>query len=282
LNTTVALTGDERAYLDTSVVERDRQQAEEADRQRRELEAARKLAETERARAEEQTRSANRLRMRNRVIAAAGGIALLLAVLAGMFGVQSNQNAARAETNLDIAEANAATAQAESDRADKERDTAVAAQATAQAEAVIRRCAGRPSFRPAWPLGVNGRSTLDNLTVDSNLAFIGAARREQHMRLIKPCCLSRQALHQALLACTRLTLTGHQDAVLAVAYSPDGQRLACSARMERSRSGDVTMDANPSPCPAIQNSRMLWDCNAWPTVAMAGAWLQAMPIACEC
>jgi len=77
--TLVALTHDERAYLEASIAERERTQAEEAERQRRELEAARKLAETERARAEserqraeEQVRYVSRVRLRNRVIAAAG------------------------------------------------------------------------------------------------------------------------------------------------------------------------------------------------------------------
>jgi DNA-binding beta-propeller fold protein YncE len=62
------------------------------------------LAETERARAEEQTRAANRLRTRNRVIAVAGIIALIAAVVALIFGQQSNNNAQQAQLNLQTAQ----------------------------------------------------------------------------------------------------------------------------------------------------------------------------------
>jgi hypothetical protein len=52
LSTPVSLTTAERAFLDASLMERDRQRAAEAERQRRELETAHQLAETERARAD--------------------------------------------------------------------------------------------------------------------------------------------------------------------------------------------------------------------------------------
>ncbi len=150
--TTVALTQDERTYLDASVAERDRQRAAEADRQRRELLAARQLAETERARAEEQTQAANRLRMRNRALAVAGALVTAAAIIAIIFGGQANQNATRADqnaqqaqTNLNIAQANAATAEAASvlaansaHAAEAARNNAVNAQATAVVEAQIR------------------------------------------------------------------------------------------------------------------------------------------------
>src|SRR5262249_16367823 len=83
----------EQAFLAASN-EKEQHDALEREAQRqRELDAARKLAETEQTRAEEQTRSANRLWMRNRLITFVGGIAMLLALVAGAFGVQSNQNA---------------------------------------------------------------------------------------------------------------------------------------------------------------------------------------------
>jgi len=67
LSTSVALTGDERAYLDASLVERDRRLVEEAERQRRELEGARKLAESERQRAEMESQRAAELAIINSV-----------------------------------------------------------------------------------------------------------------------------------------------------------------------------------------------------------------------
>jgi WD40 repeat protein/serine/threonine protein kinase/DNA-binding XRE family transcriptional regulator len=96
-STSMALTQDEGTFLEASIAERQKREAEETARQQRELEAARKLAETERE-------AATRLRARNRVIAIAGGIALLLAVLAGIFGLQSNQNAKQA-TSRELASA---------------------------------------------------------------------------------------------------------------------------------------------------------------------------------
>ena len=61
------------------------QEREEA--RQRELAAAKELAENSRA------SPPSRLRMRNRVITTVGSIALILALLAGLFGVQSNRNA---------------------------------------------------------------------------------------------------------------------------------------------------------------------------------------------
>ncbi len=103
----------ERAFLNTSIEQEQHEEREREEQQKRELEAAQKLAETERARAEEQAHSANRLQIRNRVITTIGSIALILALLAGMFGVQSNRNEVQAETNLGIAESNFRQAEAQ-------------------------------------------------------------------------------------------------------------------------------------------------------------------------
>ncbi|HEX5840787.1 MAG TPA: BTAD domain-containing putative transcriptional regulator, partial [Anaerolineales bacterium] len=100
-----ALNVGEREFLAASINQEQHEQQEREEQQKRELEAAQKLAETERARAEEQTHSANRLRTRNRVITTVGSIALILALLAGMFGVQSNRHAMQAEANFKRADA---------------------------------------------------------------------------------------------------------------------------------------------------------------------------------
>jgi WD40 repeat protein/class 3 adenylate cyclase len=100
-----ALNAAERAFLDASIGQEQREEREHEEQRQRELEAAQKLAETERARAEDQAHSANRLRIRNRVITTVGSIAVILALLAGMFGIRSNQSQARAESNFNRAEA---------------------------------------------------------------------------------------------------------------------------------------------------------------------------------
>ena len=128
----VALTQDERTFLEVSLVARQERQAAEEARLQRELETAQKLAETEHARAEEQSRAAAGLRQRALWLAGVSAVAVLLAMAAGLFGVQSSRNAQEAQANAQLAatrEAQAlaaeATAVAERERADAERDAAI-------------------------------------------------------------------------------------------------------------------------------------------------------------
>jgi WD40 repeat protein len=76
------LTEAEREFIQASLALRERRAAEEEARLQRELEL--------------EKQSANRLRLRNRVITGVGVVALVLAVVAGLFGWQSNRNAIRA------------------------------------------------------------------------------------------------------------------------------------------------------------------------------------------
>ena len=101
----LAMNAQENAFLEASNRQSHLEEQEREAQLQRELEAAQKLAETERTRAEEQVHSANRLRTRNRVITTVGSIAIILALVAGLFGVQSNRNATQAETNFKQAEA---------------------------------------------------------------------------------------------------------------------------------------------------------------------------------
>ena len=103
-NTSIALTQDEKAYLEASIAERDRRESEEGIRQQRELENARKLAETERQRAEEQTQSATELRKRSYYLTGAFATALVLAIAATFFGKQA-QNSSRLATSRELAAA---------------------------------------------------------------------------------------------------------------------------------------------------------------------------------
>jgi WD40 repeat protein/DNA-binding SARP family transcriptional activator len=101
-----ALNAQERLFLEASNMHtRDEQQQREAQRER-ELASAKELAET-------QLKSASRLRMRNRVITTVGAIAVILAILAGLFGVQSNQNAVKAQAQQALAETNFANAESQ-------------------------------------------------------------------------------------------------------------------------------------------------------------------------
>ncbi|MGQ0605161.1 MAG: nSTAND1 domain-containing NTPase [Anaerolineales bacterium] len=93
----------ERTFLAASFDQEQHEALEHEAQHQRELEAAQKLAATEKTRAEEQTQSASRLRTRNRVITTVGSIAVILALLAGTFGVQSNQNAITAQEQQQVA-----------------------------------------------------------------------------------------------------------------------------------------------------------------------------------
>ena len=104
----------EDEFLAASVESSEHEVAEREAQRQRELEAAQKLADTERRRAEEQTYAAHRLRTRNRVVTALGAIGITLAILAGVLSIQSNQNAKLAESNLTRSEAQRLASEANS------------------------------------------------------------------------------------------------------------------------------------------------------------------------
>ena len=97
MNATVALTQHEIDYLKASVAARDQHEVDEAERLQRELETARKLAETESSRAELQTQSAKRSRRSAIFLAGALVVSILFASVAVVFGNRANKNAQIAE-----------------------------------------------------------------------------------------------------------------------------------------------------------------------------------------
>jgi hypothetical protein len=124
LNPRFGLNQLERAYLDACIALRDREAAEKEAQRQRELEQAQALAAEQRQRAEEQAKAAANLRRRAVFLAVAGAVAVLLAVAAGWFGFQSNQN-------FLIAEANAAEANTQRNHAEERRQQAEAAKVEA-------------------------------------------------------------------------------------------------------------------------------------------------------
>ena len=199
----VALSQDERAFLQVSIEERERREMDEAARQQRELEAARKLVETEH-------QSASRLRIRNRAITIVGTIAVILAVLAGTFGVQSNNNAETAQNN-------AATAQVA-------KDNALNAQSTAVAESQIR------ATQQAVAEANFNRAEAQRLAVEANGLLLQDGNAET-IALLAIRSMNTQYTAQgdeALVAASLLDypnqeFLGHTDRVKAVDFSPDGR-----------------------------------------------------------
>jgi WD40 repeat protein/class 3 adenylate cyclase len=93
------LNAGERAFLNASIDQEQREEQEREERLQRELTAAKELAETQR-------QSASRLRTRNRIITTVGSIALILALVAGLFGARAQSNFDRAEAQRLALEAN--------------------------------------------------------------------------------------------------------------------------------------------------------------------------------
>ncbi|HET6597944.1 MAG TPA: adenylate/guanylate cyclase domain-containing protein, partial [Anaerolineales bacterium] len=88
-----ALNVEERSYLHASLEQELREQQEREEQQQRELEAAQKLAETERARAEEQAHSAANLRKRSLYLSVALAIAIVSIGVAVWFTFQLREQA---------------------------------------------------------------------------------------------------------------------------------------------------------------------------------------------
>ena len=111
--TKIALTEDERAYLEASLVARQHRQTAEVARQQRELETTRKLAETETRRAEERARTAQRLGWLTIGLA----VFLVAAIGAAWFALNQRNEArtqtVRAEENFETSERIRLAAQAQ-------------------------------------------------------------------------------------------------------------------------------------------------------------------------
>jgi WD40 repeat protein/serine/threonine protein kinase/DNA-binding SARP family transcriptional activator len=204
---TVRLTAEERSFLNASFAAREARLAEEEARQRRELETARQLAQTERQRAEEQTVAAGRLRRRALFLAAALGVAAVLAVAAIFFAQRSNENATVASENARIA----ATRESETASEAEQRATAQA-QAEEQADIAISR--------------ELAATALNQLGVDAERSILLAL----HALAKAPSLEAENALHQAIQSSRVLqTLGDHEEPFFFLDYSPDGSRLATTS-----------------------------------------------------
>jgi WD40 repeat protein len=190
-----ALNVGERAFLDASNELEQREAREREEQQKRELEAAQRLAETEKARAQEQAQSIKQLSRRALYLFTVLVIAVIAAIAAGVF---ANQNSTLASANASVA----AMAQAEA-----------AARATQQsiAEAnFIRAEAQRLAAEATNIINTQGTSeTAALLTLRSlNLEYTPQG-------------------DAALLSAIHLNypvqvFTGNQAPVTKVAFSPDG------------------------------------------------------------
>lgn len=95
----------EREFLAASIEYRERESAEREAQRQRELEAAQKLVESEKQRAEEQTHFAGQMSKRAKYLTGAFVIALVMAFTALFFGSQARQTAVTAQNERRIATA---------------------------------------------------------------------------------------------------------------------------------------------------------------------------------
>ncbi len=223
-NTTIALTQDERAFLSASIAERDRRELEEQARQRRELESAQKLAETER-------HSAIRLRSRNRIISGALVLAIVLAGVAAFFGNQATQNSRRAEIEKQVAiSRELASAAITNLEVDPERSILLALQAETFAHTIEAENALHRSIQTSRILLVLPHDTFVNNVIYSpdgkHIATVNADNTAK--------------IWDANTGQLLLTLTGHTDEVFGITYSPDGKRIATSSLDKTGKVWDAT------------------------------------------
>lgn len=237
----------ENVFLAASVEAGERLTIEREAQQRRELEAARKLVETEKARAEEQSRSADRLRIRNRIVSIVGTVAIMLAILAGALGYRSNQNAVHADQNAQSAQYAQATAQAASTEALADFTRSEALRLAAEANSL------QLSNSPPELVALLGLSSLNLIyspsgdAVLTNVTLMGSPPRELqgHTKGISIGSGVAFSPDGEYLASASEDMTarlwdlssgetvrifsGHTDELLGIAFSPDGKTLATTS-----------------------------------------------------
>jgi WD40 repeat protein len=225
------LNAGEKEFLAASL-EASQREAEEREAQRqRELEAAQKLAETER-------RSASRLRRRAYLLAGAFALAILLAGVAAFFGNSANRSAAAAQES-------ALTAQENEDAANESAISAQNAQATAQsnesaaldAQAIAQAERDRAD---AQRLAAEGSNLLQNSSRDANLIALLAIRSLDETYTPAGDVLLN---HVTDLPLPPQEFRGHTGVMWGVDISPDGKYLATggednTARLWDSASGE--------------------------------------------
>ena len=254
LSTSVSLTSDERAFLDASAAEHDRQRAAEAERQQRDLAAARQLAETERARAdaeqrraEEQMRSANRLRTRNRALAVAGALVTVAAIIAIIFGGQAQANAATAQAEAQIRATQQAVAEANFTRAEAQRLAAEAngllkSGGSAELIVLLSLRSMKTLYSPQGDAALTDVATLQfpkSLFMGHSGPVTSVAVSPGGEYILTGSEDHSGRLWNAQTGQLIRTLFGHSGRVNSVAFSPDGKQAITSSNDNTTRIWDL-------------------------------------------
>jgi WD40 repeat protein len=199
----------ERTFLQSSLTLEQRLEDERLSQQRKELEAAQKLAAAEKQRAEDQANAARQLRRREQFLRMALIGAGLLAVLAIVFGILASISSQQANTNASLAQIASTKAVAES-----------LTRATAETNAL-----NQSRLSQVREVAARARSLVDR---DQDLALLLGA---EGIKLAQAYSIpsfpeAQTSLYQALTAANySTTLRGHTDALNTASFSPDGQKI---------------------------------------------------------
>jgi WD40 repeat protein/DNA-binding SARP family transcriptional activator len=214
----------EREFLDESQALLDEEEAAREAARQRELDAAYRLAEAERERAETQVHAARRLRQRAIYLSLALISAFILVIVAGDLARLSSQNAKQAGQNLLVAQLASTQAISQQSRAQAASTQAIAQQSTAESEAKTRATAEAAAneqarLASARELAAAAIINLENDSQRSLLLAMQAVKTENIFEAVN-------ALHQAIQV-SRLTDSISVDtALVGVDFSPNGDRIA--------------------------------------------------------
>jgi WD40 repeat protein/DNA-binding SARP family transcriptional activator len=204
----------EREFLDTSKTHAEQEAADRESQRQRELGVAQKLAEAERHRAEEQARTAERLRGRSVILAIALILAGLLAVAALALGQQA-QEKARLATSREWAAAALSNLDA-----DPELSTWLAIHAVSKADTLEAENALHRAVQALRAQVALAGHTGDVWSVDFS---------PDGKRLATASADETAKVWDANTGQELLTLRGHAGWVNAIAFSPDGKILATAS-----------------------------------------------------
>ncbi len=223
----------EREFLQASQAQAEMEIAEREARRQRELEAAQKLAELEKSRAEEQARAASRLRRRGHFLVAALVLAVGLLAAAVWFGNQANQQRQQAEENFLQSERLRLAAQASAmllsgtdiDAAPLLSLESLRLGYTPEADATLQR-----SMTFAYPRyifsGHTGSVFAVAFSPDSKIAATASTDHTIRLWDVATGSLIR-------------TLLGHTNSASSLAFAPDGRTLASGSDDTTVRIWDV-------------------------------------------